>query len=65
MIKDDNKRVVITLTKEQSEKLDKACKANHLSKSSMIGLLISGVLAYESGKAIGDSFGKYLFGRKD
>lgn len=62
MIKDDNKYVQVKFTKDEDARIAKKASELHLSKSALIGAIVAGALTYESGKAIGDAFGKFLFG---
>lgn len=62
MLKDDNKYVQVKLSKDEDARIAEKARELHLSKSALIGAIIAGALSYESGKAIGEAFGKFLFG---
>lgn len=62
MISDDKKRVSTYMSKEDSLTLDEIAKKNGISVSALLSIVLSGFIAYETGKSLGGSLGKFLFG---
>lgn len=56
MVKDTNTRNMVTLTKEQAEKIGEFADAYQTSSSKIIASLVAILLSYEVGNAIGDWF---------
>lgn len=62
MVKDTNTREKVTLTKEQVAEIEEFAKAYNTSRSKIISCLVSMLLSYEAGYAIGDILRQHLDG---
>lgn len=59
MIPDDKERVIVTILKDDKEKLNAFCKSNNLTKSGAISIALS--VLFASGYKIGDIIGQMVF----
>lgn len=59
MIPDDKERIIVTIPKDDKDKLNSFCKSNNLTKSAAVSIALS--VLFASGYKIGDIIGQMVF----